>query len=372
MSNETSTPGLSIRAALEAEKKRLLEQAAAVERDLAEIERLTAKYNLVVARANGSAPPGMVVLPPSANTTVIETTQPAVRRQSYDGTVAGLIDVYKNSDQSTYRDLQFQTKETYDGMFRRLAIGIGDERIADFMPQRIQSLYDGRTNDGGKLALGTPWSASSGRRGLGVMKLDDPDCTRLSTILNKMHFKQPARRREQLTAEMANGIRAKAHEIGRPSLALAQALQYELKLTQKETIGEWVPLDYPGESELEYKGRKWLPGAAVVLSRRQPHLASAWLARGRPQNVADERRGDPARHQPLPTTPAAGRPGWWRRSWAGRPGWAPSIADGGAGLPTTLGCRGQSRTWTRGRRRGCSAAWSHSNTAGRSPPHSLG
>src|SRR5262249_21279997 len=52
---------------------------------------------------------------------------------------------------------------------------------------------------------------------------------------------------------------AEAHRIGRPSLALAQALQFDLVLRQKDVIGEWVPIDEPGMSDVSrsFDGRRW-------------------------------------------------------------------------------------------------------------------
>src|SRR3954465_13441337 len=51
------------------------------------------------------------------------------------------------------------------------------------------------------------------------------------------------------------------------SIALAQALQFELLLGQKDVIGEWVPVGEPGESDVvreeeghEEEGQKWLRG----------------------------------------------------------------------------------------------------------------
>jgi len=49
-------------------------------------------------------------------------------------------------------------------------------------------------------------------------------------------------------------------EYSLPSIALAQALQFELCLRQKDVIGEWVPLAEPGISTVTWHGRKWLRG----------------------------------------------------------------------------------------------------------------
>jgi hypothetical protein len=41
---------------------------------------------------------------------------------------------------------------------------------------------------------------------------------------------------------------------------LAQALQFELMLRQKDVIGEWVPDSEPGENDIHHDGRKWFRG----------------------------------------------------------------------------------------------------------------
>jgi hypothetical protein len=51
---------------------------------------------------------------------------------------------------------------------------------------------------------------------------------------------------------------ANAH--GRHSLALAQALQFEVSLRQKDIIGEWVPQSEPGVSDILNGNKKWLYG----------------------------------------------------------------------------------------------------------------
>jgi hypothetical protein len=63
--------------------------------------------------------------------------------------------------------------------------------------------------------------------------LEDPDCERLSVVLHKRKFEQPAPRTEALSAEQATAHRAMSHERGWPSMAIAQALQFELTLTAK-------------------------------------------------------------------------------------------------------------------------------------------
>jgi hypothetical protein len=65
--------------------------------------------------------------------------------------------------------------------------------------------------------------------------------------------------------EQAVAIRAKAHDENRPSIALAQAFQYDFGLIQKEIIGEWLPMSEDGESDIatdvdDGRREKWLRG----------------------------------------------------------------------------------------------------------------
>jgi hypothetical protein len=65
-----------------------------------------------------------------------------------------------------------------------------------------------------------------------------------------------------LTAEHAIAIRAAAHKMGYPAIALAQALQFDCMLTQKDVIGEWVPHAEPGFSDVINGRKKWLRGVS--------------------------------------------------------------------------------------------------------------
>src|SRR5205085_606645 len=95
----------------------------------------------------------------------------------------------------------------------------------------------------------------------GSQVLKDRACRELRVTLHDMrlpHAERPAP--ERLTKAHANAIRAAAHEQGFPSMALAQALQFECSLRQKEVIGEWVPIDEDGTSAVIHNRLKWVRG----------------------------------------------------------------------------------------------------------------
>jgi hypothetical protein len=96
--------------------------------------------------------------------------------------------------------------------------------------------------------------------GFGATILEDDECERLSSVLHRMRFPVGKPRTERMTADQAIAIRRVAHEMGRPSIALAQALQFDLMLRQKDVIGEWVPVSEPGISAVAYGAEKWLRG----------------------------------------------------------------------------------------------------------------
>jgi hypothetical protein len=177
-----------------------------------------------------------------------------------EGTVNSLIRRYETDPDSPIHKNRFKVQATYRVLLKRLATDIGQLRIADLNAERIQRIYD-EWIAGGKVAMG---HALIGRFRMvchyGMKHLEDPECTRLSTILHTMRFKLPEAHVEEMTAEHAKAIRAAAHKKGWPSIALAQAFQFELGLRQVDTIGEWVPLAEQGNSEIIYGNEKWVRG----------------------------------------------------------------------------------------------------------------
>src|SRR5438270_11358851 len=68
-----------------------------------------------------------------------------------------------------------------------------------------------------------------------------PNCDKLKGILAEMRFKDTPPRKTVMTYQQVVAFIAKAHELGRSELALAQALQFEGTLRQIDVIGEWLP-----------------------------------------------------------------------------------------------------------------------------------
>ena len=283
----------SISAVLKAAQARLLAEAQAkIEQetvaDMEVLNRLAAKYNLRVVSAG--VPPAPVPEIPSVPDPIpdIRDTIPGISTiavpEAYRAwgayssgqstplnsgvvatpkgvqTLGELIAIYRRHEESPYRALRFKVRVGTDNMLDRMMEEHSDVKLAELNADGIKKLYDVWAADG-KLATGHAFVTKlRGLFGFGTTKLDDPGCQRLSTIMNKMRFTMPPTRDERLTEDHAKAIIAKAHELMRPSLALAQAIQFSFGLGQKDTIGEYVPVTEAGTSDIVLDGMKWLYG----------------------------------------------------------------------------------------------------------------
>lgn len=184
----------------------------------------------------------------------------------FNGTIGGLIYCYRNDPDSNFRKredrggLRYASRIHYDALMSMIEREHGTEAVAEVKGRTVQHWYD----DWSARSLATAHAKIKMLRTLfsfGTAFLEDEHCARISAVLSKMKFQMPQARNERLTAEQAVLIRTKAREMGRPSIALAQAFQFELMLRQKDVIGEWVPLSEPGMSDtLDGTGLKWLRG----------------------------------------------------------------------------------------------------------------
>jgi hypothetical protein len=97
--------------------------------------------------------------------------------------------------------------------------------------------------------------------GFGLAILEDGDCARIRQVMSAMRFPAAPKRTERLTAEQAIAVRQRAWRGGWGSLALAQALQFEVMLRQKDVIGEHLPAKLKeGGEGIAVGDEKWVRG----------------------------------------------------------------------------------------------------------------
>lgn len=176
-------------------------------------------------------------------------------------TLKSLITLYRTDAHSRFQRLGFQARVKQDRMLERISEKHGHLQLRGVKSKTLLAWYKDWSS-GGRIAGG---HALIGRlRTLfrfGFTVLEDDECLRLLEILRESRFRTQGPRLVQLTSDHAKAIRTAAREhFGWYSIALAQALQFELRLGQKDVIGEWVPIAEPDESAVIWRGQKWIRG----------------------------------------------------------------------------------------------------------------
>ena len=198
--------------------------------------------------------------------------------QHFDGTLGALIRRYQHDPESPYQDVKWNTRKAYDDDLKRLTAGAGKRILAslkhaDFhrwheaalapKPDRLGSRVIGPPNMGGPRVRSAHGLMTMLRLVItyGVVA-EIPHCARIDAVLSKMRFIIPKARKARPTYGQAVAIIAKAHEMGAPSIALAQALQFDGMFRQSNVVGQWRPMK-PGEEangRIVFSGRVWEDG----------------------------------------------------------------------------------------------------------------
>jgi hypothetical protein len=176
-------------------------------------------------------------------------------------TLGQLIECYRTDPHSNFPRLKYQVRMEHERVLVRLTQEHGANQLRDIRFRTLKTWYLAWLADG-KIAMAR--SFVDRLRELfhfGATMLEDGECDRLSEALGKLRLESSPPRMVQMSADHAHAIRKTAHEhFGWGSIALAQAFQFELLLGQKDVIGEWVPVDEPGESDVVRGNQKWLRG----------------------------------------------------------------------------------------------------------------
>jgi hypothetical protein len=180
-------------------------------------------------------------------------------------TLKQLIECYQTDPHSNFLRLQYQVRVKHGRLLARLSEEHGSHQLRNVRFRNLTVWYNAWVSDS---KIATARSMIDRLRELfrfGATLLEDRECNPLFEAVGKLRLENSAPRTVQMTAEHANAIRKTAREhFGWYSIALAQALQFELLLSQKDVIGEWVPIDEPGESDVIRAERKLLSRKDVV------------------------------------------------------------------------------------------------------------
>lgn len=180
-------------------------------------------------------------------------------------TFRALIAAYRSDRDSAYckpedkGGLRYRTRENYDSMMRRLDTDIGHVVIGKVNGRFVRRTHEQWQVSGTAIAhslIGMVRTLAT----FGATMLESADCRALKVLMHDMRFPMAKPRTVFITRDQADAVRFHARAAGLYSIALAQALQFECGLRQKDVIGEWVPNSEYGASAITYRGEKWLRG----------------------------------------------------------------------------------------------------------------
>lgn len=193
----------------------------------------------------------------------------STKPKPFDGSLRALIFGFQKDPDSGYAKLEWSTRATLDRELRHINTDHGHLMLADLNAREFLRIYNGYRWKNG-IDDGTPGKVALSYQRMGtirrLMKYGavfevDPNCRRLKEMLSDMAFENPKAREKSMTLRQCEDVIAAAHQEGFPSIALAQALQFDLRLRQRDVIGVWVPVAEHGISVIgPHLGRKWLRG----------------------------------------------------------------------------------------------------------------
>jgi hypothetical protein len=212
-----------------------------------------------------------------------------------EGSLGRLIRMFQVDDLGPFGRVKWNTRQTYVQELATIERLVGDRQLHALGGRDFDRWYRQFRRPAGD--DGPEHVARASRLinmvrmviGFGVI-LEIPHCDRLALILSKMRFEGGRPRQTVLTAAMVVAFRRAAHVAGRPSVALATAIQFETALRQRDVIGEYAPAHGASPGPLSFAGKRWTTGLVwgehidpATLVMRKPTSKS----RGRKVAIAD-------------------------------------------------------------------------------------
>lgn len=184
----------------------------------------------------------------------------------YDGTINSLIRLYRTDENSPFHALKHATRvRDYDPTLRIIATTVGGRKILSLKGEDFRRWY----REWGKGGM-TRRAHGAIRKLRSVLsygveqKLNG--CSQAREILSLIRFATPAARSVKMEYAHALAICHKALELGRPSIAITQAIQWDTALRRIHVIGEWLQVE-DGDSGGIVRGKtKWRGLSAADIS----------------------------------------------------------------------------------------------------------
>ncbi len=192
-----------------------------------------------------------------------------IKTPRVDPTVNDLIRAYRTRDESAYHGVKWNTRRTYDKVLDMMERGFGSTALRAIKLGDIKRWYDATRYPDGRGAGRIDHARTA--HGLVAMlrrvilfgaSIEMKECARIAVILQSTKWQNSPKRVVTLELHHVVAFCRMAHEMGRPSLALGTAIQWETMLRQRDVIGEWEPYeaDGPAPDGSKINGRVWVNG----------------------------------------------------------------------------------------------------------------
>lgn len=202
----------------------------------------------------------------------------------YDGTLRSLIRLYQQTPESPYHRVKSNTRTMYDEGLSILEKSVGARQLSkltglDFIrwfdnfrkPAEDTQKQAAQRAEAAKQGIILPSNPERHRRAYKAIQLlrivikfgvvlDIHDCFKLATVLETLEFSAPKARTKAITYAQAKAVCDVAAEKGLLSIALAQALQFDLTLRQIDVIGRWELIEEGEGGGIVDRGRRWVDG----------------------------------------------------------------------------------------------------------------
>lgn len=180
-----------------------------------------------------------------------------------DMSIKDLVNAYQTDKASRWHKRRYATRKNNISVLANIVDRHGAVLLKDIRFRDLTLWHDEWSHGGTKLAMGHHClGLLRAMFGYGLSILEDDECERLCNIMPKLRLETGNNPREgALSFEQVEAVIEQAYKMGLPSLALAQALQFDCILRQKDIIGEWVPLSEPSFSDVVHRKKgKWSRG----------------------------------------------------------------------------------------------------------------
>jgi len=202
---------------------------------------------------------------------------------TFDGLLGTLITLYQEDPESDFAGLAHATKRVYRTYLEMIRRQCGERRVDALNGRDLKQwhrIWSTPDSDGKPKVAAAIMAVATLKAAVTFgVSLKMTGCRDFQEVLRATSFEKPGARTQVITRAEVIAIRRVARLHGRPSIALATALQFDGIIRLYDVIGQWVPMSDPRPSTILAAKTKWIGprwediGADMLLKFTPPKTA---------------------------------------------------------------------------------------------------